>query len=502
RRRRRRSKGRIELLWEGMGFASNIGKYQLSRTIGEGTFAKVKLATNGGNGQQVAIKIIDKHMIMQNNLKYQANIQIPFDSILIFFYHVQREIRTMKLLHHPNIVRIHEVIGSKTKVYIVMEYVSGGQLSDKLAYVKRLEEWEARKIFQQLIDAVDYCHSRGVYHRDLKPENLLLDGKGNLKVSDFGLSALRKPGDLLSTACGSPSYVAPELLVSKSYEGAAADVWSCGVILFELLAGFLPFDDRNLMSLYRKISRAEYACPEWFTEKQKKLLKRILEPNSRKRITIPELIETDWFQKDYEPSSGYELNESVNLDDVHAAFDVVEENAMEAKMPKSATFINAFQLIAMSHDLDLSGLFQDQAKVLDEDKQKTRLGSQHTINETIKKIEAAAKDVSLSVERMNNSKVKMIPKQKMTRCARSYFDLSAEVIEVAPAHCVVEISKSAGELRVYKEFCKSLSSLLTESSDVQEENKATLSSQYIQGPERSEQNADKDNTNQRGYSSS
>lgn len=171
----------------------------------------------------------------------------------------------MKLLHHPSSVRIHE------------------------SYVKKLSEAEARKLFQQLIDAVDYCHNRGVYHRDLKPENLLLDGKGNLKVSDFGLSALQKPGGMLTTACGSPWYVAPELLASKGYEEAAADIWSCGVILFELLAGYLPFDDRNLMVLYKKIGQADYKFPHWFTESQTKLISRILDPSpvrNEKKETI------------------------------------------------------------------------------------------------------------------------------------------------------------------------------------------------------------------------
>ncbi|KAM3762391.1 hypothetical protein ACB098_01G341700 [Castanea mollissima] len=432
-----------------MGLAAhNIGKYKLGRTIGEGTFAKVKLGVDSTNGQYVAIKIIDKHMVLESNLKYQ----------------VQREIRTMKLLHHPNIVRIHEVIGSKTKIYIVMEHVSGGQLTDKMSYVKKLEEWEARKLFQQLIDAVDYCHNKGVYHRDLKPENLLMDHKGNLKVSDFGLSALQKPGGILTTACGSPCYVAPELLLNKGYDGAAADVWSCGVILFEILAGHLPFDDRNLINLYKKISRAEYTFPLWFTKGLKKLLFRIFDPNPRTRITIPEIVEDAWFQKDYVPACGYEIDNKIHLDDVNAAFDSTEEIATETKIPKSSSFINAFQLIAMSQDLDLSGLFEEQ----DENKQKTMFGSKHTIDETIKKIEAAAMDVSLSVERMNNSKhqMKMHPKKKMTRCCRSCLDISAEVIEVAPTNCVIEISKSAGELKVYKEFCKSLSSLLIEKSEL------------------------------------
>ncbi|GFS36089.1 CBL-interacting protein kinase 21 [Actinidia rufa] len=421
-----------------MGYVNTIGKYQLGRTIGEGTFAKVKLAANTENNQYVAIKIIDKHMVIENNLMYQ----------------VQREISTMKLLHHPNIARIHEVIGTKTKIYIVMEYVSGGVLSDKMSYVNRLSEIEARKHFQQLIDAVDYCHCRGVYHRDLKPQNLLLDSKGNLKVSDFGLSALRK------------------LLTNKGYEGAAADVWSCGVLLFELLAGYLPFDDRNLMNLYRK------------------------------RITIPEIIDDEWFQTNYEPAVRIECDEDINFDDVHAAFNSVKENVTEKKIPHTPSFINAFQLIAMSHDLDLSGLFEEQ----DNEKQKTTLGSKHTINETIEKIEAAAKDVSLSVERMNKSKVKIHPNQKMTRCSRSCFNLSAEVIEVAPTHCVVEISKSVGELEPYTEFCKSLSSMLSEESSVPFETQSpkagTASSKSIQQSESIVQNNDKDPKDLRGYSSS
>ncbi|KAA8522777.1 hypothetical protein F0562_009200 [Nyssa sinensis] len=436
-----------------MGYANSIGKYQLGRTIGQGAFAKVKLAVNTVNGQYVAIKIIDKQMVMENNLVQQ----------------IKREIRTMKLLYHPNIVRIHEVLGTKTKIYIVMEYVSGGLLSDKMSYIERLSEREARKLFQQLIDAVDYCHCKGVYHRDLKPQNLLLDNKGNLKVSDFGLSALRKPGGLLSTACGSPSYVAPELLTNNGYEGAAADVWSCGVILFELLAGCLAFDDRNLMNLYRKISRADYTFPERFTDSQKKLISRILEPNPRMRITITDIIEDQWFQIDYEPAVRIECDENINLDDVHEAFNSIKENETETKMPRNPSFINAFQLIAMSHDLDLSGLFEEQ----DNEKQKTTLGSKHTINETIQKIEAAAKDVSLSVERMKNSKIKMHPKQKMTKCSRSCLNLSAEVIEVAPTHCVIEISKSAGELVLYKKFCQSLSSMLTEDSCVSSEKQET-----------------------------
>lgn len=424
-----------------MGVTKNVGKYQLGCTIGEGAFAKVKLAKNITNNQTVAIKIIDKQMVLSNKLMSQ----------------VQREIRTMKLLNHPNIVRIHEVIGSKTKIYIVMEYVAGGQLSDKLIYAEKLSEEDARKYFQQLIDAVDYCHSRGVYHRDLKPENLLLDNKGNLKVSDFGLSALQKPGSLLSTACGSPSYVAPEVLDKKYYDGAAADVWACGVVLYELLAGYLPFVDPSLSTLYRKIWRAEYECPKWFTPSQRKLISRILNPNPKKRISVADIMEDEWFQSDYKPVEGiYFLGKNYTDDVVGAVFESEKESSedtSQANRSETRGFINAFQLIAMSCDLDLSSLFEEQ----EDKKNKIMLGSKHTMTETIEKIEEAAKDASLSVERMSNSKMHMNLKSK----SRSSFNLLAEVIEVAPTDCVVEVLKSPGESEIYQEFCRSLSSLLT-----------------------------------------
>ncbi|KAJ4957673.1 hypothetical protein NE237_024784 [Protea cynaroides] len=399
--------------------AASIGKYKLGRTIGEGSFSKVKLALDTVTEQHVAVKIIDKQMVMDNKL-------------------------------------MEQVAATKTKIYIIMEYVSGGQLSDKLSYMQKIDEWEARKYFQQLIDAMDYFHSKGVYHRDLKPENLLFDRKGILKVVDFGLCASGKYGDLLSTACGSPCYVAPEVIANEKYDGTTVDIWSCGVILFELLAGYLPFDDLNLMNLYKKISRAEYKCPEWFSASQRKLFFRILDPMPKRRMTVAEILEDEWFQTSYEPSTGTECK--ISLDDANAAFDGIRAKNNETGMPKPSSFINAFQLIAMSSDLDLSGLFEEQ----NEEKQRTMLGSKHPINETIKKIEVAAKDVGLSVERMNISRVKIHQKQKLTRCPRSHFNLSAEVIEVTPTHCMIQLSKSAGDLRVYKEFCKSLSYLLME----------------------------------------
>lgn len=151
-----------------------VGKYEVGRTIGEGTFAKVKFAINTETSEFLAMKVLDKDTVLRNKMVEQ----------------IKREISIMKMIRHPNVVRLHEVLASRAKIYIVLEFVSGGELLDTIAHKGRLSEGHSRRYFQQLIDAVAYCHSKGISHRDLKPENLLLDAKGNLKVSDFGLSAL------------------------------------------------------------------------------------------------------------------------------------------------------------------------------------------------------------------------------------------------------------------------------------------------------------------------
>ena len=176
----------------------------------------------------------------------------------------------MKLVHHKSIVKLMEVLASRTKIFIVIELVTGGELFDKIVSAGRLDEDKARLYFRQLVDGVEYCHSKGVCHRDLKPENLLLDENGMLKISDFGLSALydgdadgnSSRSQLLHTTCGTPNYVAPEVLADKGYDGRTADVWSCGVILYVLLAGFLPFDEPTMTALFRKIQSADFECPK------------------------------------------------------------------------------------------------------------------------------------------------------------------------------------------------------------------------------------------------
>uniref|UniRef100_A0A8R7R3E9 non-specific serine/threonine protein kinase n=1 Tax=Triticum urartu TaxID=4572 RepID=A0A8R7R3E9_TRIUA len=153
-----------------------VGRYEVGRTIGQGSFAKVKFAVDADTGAPVAMKVLDKATILNNRMLQQ----------------IKKEISIMKIVRHPNIIRLNEVLAGQTKIYIIMELITGGELFDKIARQGKLRENEARKYFQQLIDAINYCHSKGVYHRDLKPENLLLDSRGNLKVSDFGLSSLSK----------------------------------------------------------------------------------------------------------------------------------------------------------------------------------------------------------------------------------------------------------------------------------------------------------------------
>ncbi|CAI5533287.1 unnamed protein product [Closterium sp. Naga37s-1] len=198
-----------------------------------------------------------------------------------------------------------QVMASQSKIYMVLELAAGGQLFDRIVHRGRLAESEARRYFQQLVDAVDCCHAKGVCHRDLKPENLLLDERGNLKVSDFGLSALPQQqhrDGLLHTTCGTPNYVAPEVLCEKGYDGRLADVWSCGVILFVLLAGYAPFQDSDLRPLYRKIRHALFSFPACVSPSARALISAILQPDPAKRLTIEGIRQHAWFKPGYIPA--------------------------------------------------------------------------------------------------------------------------------------------------------------------------------------------------------
>ncbi|KAM9450728.1 serine/threonine-protein kinase MARK2 isoform 6-T6 [Clarias gariepinus] len=262
----------------------HIGKYRLLKTIGKGNFAKVKLARHVLTGKEVAVKIIDKTQLNSSSLQK-----------------LFREVRIMKLLNHPNIVKLFEVIETEKTLYLVMEYASGGEVFDYLVAHGRMKEKEARAKFRQIVSAVQYCHQKFIVHRDLKAENLLLDADMNIKIADFGFSNEFTLGNKLDTFCGSPPYAAPELFQGKKYDGPEVDVWSLGVILYTLVSGSLPFDGQNLKELRERVLRGKYRIPFYMSTDCENLLKKFLILNPTKRGSLEQQIMKDrWMNVGYE----------------------------------------------------------------------------------------------------------------------------------------------------------------------------------------------------------
>ncbi|XP_041841324.1 serine/threonine-protein kinase MARK2 isoform X8 [Melanotaenia boesemani] len=262
----------------------HIGNYRLLKTIGKGNFAKVKLARHILTGKEVAVKIIDKTQLNSSSLQK-----------------LFREVRIMKMLNHPNIVKLFEVIETEKTLYLVMEYASGGEVFDYLVAHGRMKEKEARAKFRQIVSAVQYCHQKCIVHRDLKAENLLLDADMNIKIADFGFSNEFTLGNKLDTFCGSPPYAAPELFQGKKYDGPEVDVWSLGVILYTLVSGSLPFDGQNLKELRERVLRGKYRIPFYMSTDCENLLKKFLILNPSKRGSLEQQIMRDrWMNVGYE----------------------------------------------------------------------------------------------------------------------------------------------------------------------------------------------------------
>ncbi|KAF8031013.1 hypothetical protein BT93_D0260 [Corymbia citriodora subsp. variegata] len=417
-----------------------LGRYEVGKLLGHGTFAKVYYARNVESGEGVAIKVIDKEKILKGGL----------------IAHIKREISILRRVRHPNIVQLFEVMATKAKIYFVMEYVRGGELFNKVAK-GRLREEVARKYFQQLISAVSFCHARGVYHRDLKPENLLLDENGNLKVSDFGLSAvsdqIRQDG-LFHTFCGTPAYVAPEVLARKGYDAAKVDIWSCGVILFVLMAGYLPFHDQNVMAMYKKIYKGEFRCPRWFSTELSKLLIRLLDTNPETRITIPVVMENRWFKKGFKHIKFYiEDDKLCSVDDgeedmgsssdqsLSESDSEIETQRKITTLPRPAS-LNAFDIISFSRGFDLSGLFEEGGD-------QTRFVSGAPVSQIISKLEEIAKLVSFTV-RKKDCRVSL---EGSREGVKGPLTIAAEIFELTPSLVVVEVKKKGGDKGEYDEFC-------------------------------------------------
>ncbi|KAK7385614.1 hypothetical protein VNO78_31346 [Psophocarpus tetragonolobus] len=415
-----------------------LQKYELGRLLGQGTFGKVYYARSTITNQSVAVKVIDKDKVIKTG-------QVD---------HIKREITVMRLVKHPNVIELFEVMATKSKIYFVMEYAKGGELFKMVAKGK-LKEEVAHKYFRQLVNAVDFCHSRGVYHRDIKPENILLDENENLKVSDFGLSALadsKRQDGLLHTTCGTPAYVAPEVIKRKGYDGAKADIWSCGVVLFVLLAGYIPFHDSNLMELYRKINKAQFTCPSWFPRGVQRLLRKMLDPNPDTRISIDKIKQCSWFRKGENcrqktqeggnrSASPSVTNHSEQCDD--GSDGLAAEAREESAVPVS---MNAFEIISLSHGFNLCGFFEDNIQ-----RREARFSSRQPASVIISRLEQIAKRLKLTIKKRAAGLLKL---QGLHEGKKGVLSIDAEIFEVTPFLHLVEVKKSNGDTLEYDKILK------------------------------------------------
>ncbi|XP_047091012.1 CBL-interacting protein kinase 25-like [Lolium rigidum] len=449
------------------------GRYQQVQLLGEGNFAKVYLARHMDTKQEVAIKVMDKEKLIKLGAVHQ----------------IKREIAVMRRLRHPNIVQLHKVMACKSRIFVVMEYVRGGPLYRHVPVNGGMKEDEARRIFQQLVSALTFCHAQGVYHRDIKPDNLLVDEHGNLKVADFGLSAhadTARQEAILHTVCGTPLYVAPEVFLRKGYDGAKADAWSCGIVLFVLAAGRKPFRDDDLRVLYRTICRGDFRCPRSFSPELVRIVRRLLQPNPTHRITLLQIMETDWFKKGFKEISFYidkkdclrsldgpeepDFCDSDSDDETVMSPDssspVAQAQGMHTsisapslvnleKMHRSASrapqtrlrrikSMNAFDIIASSPSFDLSGLFEERGEQM-------RFVSSAPVATIIAKLEEIAGQVSFTA-RTKDSQVSFEATRNGHKGALA---ISAKILQLTPEIVMVQVSKKAGDTAEYHQFCSS-----------------------------------------------
>ena len=289
-----------------------IGQFVLSKKLGQGTFGIVVLATHQITGENVAVKILEKERILQEADKTR----------------IEREIKILKNMRHNNIVHLYDIKETPSSLYIIMEYVNGKELFDYIIDKNHLSELESCNYFQQIISGIEYLGKIGVVHRDLKPENLLLDEQKNIKIVDFGLSNIYKNNELLSTACGSPCYAAPEMINGDSYVGLRVDIWSSGIVLFAMLCGYLPFEDSDNEILYKKITKGKFKTPKYLSDCCKDFLHKILNVNPEKRYTIEQIKNHPWFNI---------INPKLNMSEgllLHVFIVPIDENILDEMVKK------------------------------------------------------------------------------------------------------------------------------------------------------------------------
>jgi serine/threonine protein kinase len=262
---------------------SRISCYIVGDTLGQGSFGKVKLATNTSTREKVAIKIVEKATI----------------SDVEDVERVYRETFILTSLKHKNIIRLYEVIDTQTSLCLAMEYADGGELFEYVEKKSRLDEIEGCRLFHEIVSGVEYCHRMKIIHRDLKLENILMDSNGTIKIADFGLSNSIKFGQKMNTNCGTPSYTCPEQIDGETYVGSAADIWSMGIILYAMVCGFLPFEAASIPALFKKITTRRFTIPAWVSSECASLIERMLTLDPEKRATIAEIRSHTWYLMDY-----------------------------------------------------------------------------------------------------------------------------------------------------------------------------------------------------------
>ncbi|KAI9187702.1 serine/threonine-protein kinase gin4 [Blastocladiella emersonii ATCC 22665] len=261
---------------------SRIGPYIMTKTLGMGSTGRVKLGVHHRTNQKVAVKIIPKQAMSNGQAQNLAR-------------KIEREIVIMKLVQHPNVMQLYDVYETDDELYLVLEHVEGGELFDYLVKRGRLDEREACTFFQQIIFGLDYCHKHQICHRDLKPENLLLDSQRRIKIADFGMASIQQSGKMLETSCGSPHYASPEIIKGIKYDGALSDIWSCGVILYALLSGNLPFDDENIRRLLSKVKTGKFYMPPHISPDAQDLIARMLHVEPDQRLRMADVVAHPWF---------------------------------------------------------------------------------------------------------------------------------------------------------------------------------------------------------------
>ncbi|KEH34821.1 CBL-interacting kinase [Medicago truncatula] len=399
-----------------------MNRYEFRKQLGQGNFAKVYKARDLRTGDRVAVKVIDKEKVLRAGMMVQA----------------KREIETMRRVKHPNVLRLYEVLATKTKIYLILEYAKGGELFLK---IRKISYNQARQYFQQLVSALDFCHKKGVYHRDLKPENLLLDENGVLKIADFGFSTFiesHRRNNMLQTMCGTPMYVAPDVLHGKGYCGEKADVWSCGVILYVLMTRYYPFYDRNLMEMYRKSNKGEYKCPDWFSVEIRRLLSQILNPNPDSRISTAKIMESQ--REITNVAANAESDKAI----VENEIAVVEPN-QELVQPK---YLNAFHILSLSAGLDLSVFF---ASNNDDEIEDIKFTSKSSASSIISTMEDIAHMLNMKIVKNNGEMLKLEREQDLRKRPLT---ISTEIFEFAPSFYLVEIKKYSGDASEYQKILK------------------------------------------------